>query len=1472
MSLNGTNRRQSRNGHRKLSRRSTKDDHSVGMDEFGIIHRDERSKSSDSVPVEDPSMHLTDDELSARIFEVSTTSQNESPATHGSKDGILGVTTSDSEAVLDNSAPSLGVVTSDLHLKLDELTADATGASEDFSKASDGETKRSGPTQSVKSSPHQEETESLTEFEEIERLIQANTAQDSDDNLSDIPLDLEQRILSGRVSRESCRSNRSATRLQMSNERPDSRQSSNSQSQQEGTQKIAEAGMQNSFHHHDTGYASEGLLNGTRATPEVGRSMVQESDEGDDDTTQYNNTEVQASVADTTVGEQTNTGAEASFDSHGAASTTESLNNVYQGETSQHDDNSEHESSDRNEGRARDETVDLFVLPTNRSDVGDTHQPNSLVATFGTTEDFEVLLQQQLQDMENEDNNDQAAIVSDDQFSTKSEHDVPYESTPDATPHTSLTYSRRKRLPEQPSTSQGNSPPSRQSRFSFRESPRSSNTRVGFQSVPAQKTKLKLSSRESSQSPREKSKIVMPNKSTTQRTRRSPAANRARRANNAAHGRPSRSTLARESSDDFSIRSDISRTELKSKLKEEAKTRKRDEEFVKELKNNYDELLMKYAEAENTIDHLRVGAKINLYATMPRPNPEDPTLPFEEAEVIRHPNQPYQGEVSEMLYNNGSQPYRKDSRHSISSDTLVESSLQLPVAATKEFYKVALQLQAKDLLDKIESFETLLKESDLSPGERQQAMETIEESLRNLEREYLTAIDEHAAEQRRLSIATGGSVDPNQPFDPGRVMEADIFGLGQRVRNLREHISTQTFPQFNYSPAQTSARSHPSPKQEQVQSSPKHDVDEQFNRLLHKYNRPVPTDDGHTTAPSLNMSSQDEGDGRRTADESTVEHRIPNRYLQHAGTPRDTPNITQHDTSAGKDSSPPFTRRPRYRSRFGTSMSSVNESMTSTSPSPTRSKLPRPVSKVSKEKRKPTSSDEKKGNRTVDKGTDSGFVGSESSRQSATLVEPAKVKLVSRPPTAVEVTQPPNVNPPKAAQRKSRTPSHASSSTLRSDNRCPREPMQPSTPSYIDKVGIYRAPDSSYTVDDSIDEISTTSTVREMLRPASRSYSTSSPPPPPAQTKHPSSSYPRGSKSGASLKSRGSSKRSVASTTKDSTLNMIRGEISRLRDEIKASKAQEPMQPIYTSTPRFPLSERNAAQMSSSDNEALKAIHSDIKALKDELHRQGRRRGSEVHSVKSTDAATTARPSRGERDGSPRSRRSRRSRSLGRGDLSEGSLDGSNAETTDRRRSRSQDRNRWKGGYWTYVAPPVHVTPAWATAPAGRTYTRAASPVPAVMTAPSQPTVYPVVHTTPIIGPPSNVVYIEPSSVAPTGRVYVPAPQRVNITPSKPQASIYISPKRSSSPMRSMRKANVYIVESDDDQPLRRSHLSGLKRSSSMSRLNRTSAYVPITDSKLNDSIERAERSAERLRAQSRSMYRSMRDDVYRAHLLADTL
>jgi len=86
--------------------------------------------------------------------------------------------------------------------------------------------------------------------------------------------------------------------------------------------------------------------------------------------------------------------------------------------------------------------------------------------------------------------------------------------------------------------------------------------------------------------------------------------------------------------------------------------------------------------------------------------------------------------------------------------------------------------------EKIASFNTLLQENQLDPEEQQQALETIEECLRNLERDYLHAIDEHAAEQRRLRMATGGSIDPGTELDPGRVIESDIGRSGFQTSML----------------------------------------------------------------------------------------------------------------------------------------------------------------------------------------------------------------------------------------------------------------------------------------------------------------------------------------------------------------------------------------------------------------------------------------------------------------------------------------------------------------------------------------------------------------------------------------------------------------------------------------------------------------------------------------------------------------
>uniref|UniRef100_F6W300 AKNA domain-containing protein n=4 Tax=Ciona intestinalis TaxID=7719 RepID=F6W300_CIOIN len=447
-------------------------------------------------------------------------------------------------------------------------------------------------------------------------------------------------------------------------------------------------------------------------------------------------------------------------------------------------------------GGGHDHIMDRYIVPTHRSAVGDTNEPNSLVATFGTTEDFEVLLQQQLDEM----NDDDIGTATRGQTYTGRDTESPTQLN-----QTTDIQWRHPGNNRQPTSKNLNSSNESVRKSSYtRPSPRNKPTT----NKPVVKSRLKLSPEVKANSPNRDS--FQPRESTpasgrnTSRSARSPAANRARRANDKTHGRESR--LICQSSDDASIRSDVSRSELRSKLKQEAQSRKRDEEFVKQLQENYGELLMKYAEAENTIDHLRLGAKINIFASVPRPNPEDPTLPFVES--TSHPtdrrprlatvtdgglNQPPQ---SPVMFPSDEGPSKLHASSAGSDkDSWVESSLQLPAAAAAEFLRVALQLQAKDLQDKIDSFKTLMKETELSPHEKAHAMENIEDSLHALERDYLNAVDEHAAEQRKLAMATGGSVEQGQPFDPGREMESDIFRLGQMIDGLKHEMSNEPVQQ-----------------------------------------------------------------------------------------------------------------------------------------------------------------------------------------------------------------------------------------------------------------------------------------------------------------------------------------------------------------------------------------------------------------------------------------------------------------------------------------------------------------------------------------------------------------------------------------------------------------------------------------------------------------------------------------------------
>lgn len=59
--------------------------------------------------------------------------------------------------------------------------------------------------------------------------------------------------------------------------------------------------------------------------------------------------------------------------------------------------------------------------------------------------------------------------------------------------------------------------------------------------------------------------------------------------------------------------------DLQERLRKEKSFRKQTDEVYQRLQDDYDELLKKYAQAENTIDQLRIGAKLNLYSDLPPP-------------------------------------------------------------------------------------------------------------------------------------------------------------------------------------------------------------------------------------------------------------------------------------------------------------------------------------------------------------------------------------------------------------------------------------------------------------------------------------------------------------------------------------------------------------------------------------------------------------------------------------------------------------------------------------------------------------------------------------------------------------------------------------------------------------------------------------------------------------------------------------
>ncbi|XP_078605974.1 uncharacterized protein LOC144878833 isoform X6 [Branchiostoma floridae x Branchiostoma japonicum] len=308
---------------------------------------------------------------------------------------------------------------------------------------------------------------------------------------------------------------------------------------------------------------------------------------------------------------------------------------------------------------------------------------------------------------------------------------------------------------------------------------------------------------------------------------------------------------------DGSGRSSISRSELSQRLKDEVKSKTETSEQLRELQEEYDNLLAKYALAEVTIDHLRLGAKVNLYSDPPKPAPafvgsipqphkiQMVDIPrSQRAQLDRtgeqavtatlSPPQPSHSRLTQtaMSAGNGPDPFVGEG----------EEDPTLTATASGESLKVALLLQAASLEDQVDSFEALLDLNQLNLAEQDEVLSRLQAENDRLNQDYLDARDEH--DRMRRAGDTKGEFDEDKSV-AGKLHQLGmrLEDLGERVENNRTNPSPDTTQQDTGTSLRESVATEPMESLHTQMDLPlegeleegRGRMEEEFGRLMDRY-------------------------------------------------------------------------------------------------------------------------------------------------------------------------------------------------------------------------------------------------------------------------------------------------------------------------------------------------------------------------------------------------------------------------------------------------------------------------------------------------------------------------------------------------------------------------------------------------------------------------------------------------------------
>ncbi|XP_068770908.1 microtubule organization protein AKNA isoform X2 [Struthio camelus] len=258
-------------------------------------------------------------------------------------------------------------------------------------------------------------------------------------------------------------------------------------------------------------------------------------------------------------------------------------------------------------------------------------------------------------------------------------------------------------------------------------------------------------------------------------------------------------------------------------LPQQFKCPKEATELVQQLQDDYRKLLTKYAAAENTIDQLRLGAKVNLYADPPKPShsihmgtlgtgskvmafsiPQARTAAISTAPVPALQSL-LDGEPAWGPADQGTSPRpRSPPLPGVVCSACAGECRCLGQHPSPEAQLTqTLAGQTQKFQTQVESFEAWVRAGRSTPQEQLQRFRKLKDTQEALERAYLQAREEN----RRLQQHPGASGE----FDPDRTVEGEIFCLGMRLEELKDRLEraaqSQLSPQSCSEPGSSPCRS-----------------------------------------------------------------------------------------------------------------------------------------------------------------------------------------------------------------------------------------------------------------------------------------------------------------------------------------------------------------------------------------------------------------------------------------------------------------------------------------------------------------------------------------------------------------------------------------------------------------------------------------------------------------------------------------